>query len=220
MLRPPRPAALAVLALLAAVPSLARADAPGVVARVDGVPITEERLERFFEDYLAERGRGAAAIPAPEAHAALRRQALERLIDAELLWQEARRREISASDAEVSAALAEVRGGFLAPGGFERRLARSGFTAESYAEYLRRQLAIRKLVQREVVARIAVDDAEIEAYLRGDAARLARTEGEGGAAGVRDAVRHMLAARKAREALARRVEALRARSRIEIAPTP
>lgn len=176
--------ALALLAFLATAPADVRAGeggrgvavGPGVAALVNGVPIRAERFERYFEDFLAEKGRSVAAIRSPTAYNALQREALDKLVDTELLWQEAKRRKVLASQAEVDAALAEVKAGFKAPAAFERRLERGGFTAASYVEYLRQQLSIRKLVQQRVVSRLSVRDAEVRAHYDANPERFTRPE--------------------------------------------
>lgn len=167
---------VALLLAFAAAHRPAAALEPGVVARVNGAPITAQRLERFFEDRLAEKGRAVASIRSPAAYAALRREALDRLVDAEVLWQEAQRAGLLATRAEVEAALAEVRAGFTRPGAFERRLERGGFDEETYREHLRRQVSIRKLVQRDVVAKVTVSDAEIRAHYEAHPERFSAPE--------------------------------------------
>lgn len=213
--------ALRACTLVATCLSVALAGETGLAARVNGVGIEAERLQRYFEDYLAERGRSAAGIRSPATYAALHREALEKLIEAELLWQEARRRGVLASKAEVDAALAQVRSGFAAPGAFERRLERGGFTAETYERYLHQQLSIRKLVQKDVVARVSVSDAEVHAYYQANPERFAREAQAGGGripeAEVRKTIREALLAEKAQEALARKVQRLREHGKIEIA---
>jgi peptidyl-prolyl cis-trans isomerase C len=207
------------VALVAATLSLARAGETGVAARVNGVAIEAERLQRYFEDYLAEKGRNVAAIRSPTVYHQLHREALDELIAAELLWQEARRKKIAVASAEIDAAVADVRAGFKKPGSFERRLERGGFTEESYRAYVEKQLAIRKLVQREVVARVSVSDAEVHAYYEANPDRFVRPPPEGGAVPereAREAIRQTLHAEKARETLARKIQALRERGSVEI----
>jgi parvulin-like peptidyl-prolyl isomerase len=210
------------VALVAATLSLARAGETGVAARVNGVAIEAERLQRYFEDYLAEKGRNVAAIRSPTVYKSLYREALDRLVEAELLWQEAKRRKIAVGTGEVDAALDEVRAAFRRPGAFERRLESGGYTPESYREYLRRQLAIRKLVQEDVVARVSVGDGEVHAFYEANRERFVRPAQDGGAATAvpereaRDAIRERLLAEKARDALARKVQALRERGKVEI----
>lgn len=206
--------------LLAATASVAGALEPGVAARVNGVAIGTERLQRYFEDYLVEQGRNVAAIRSPTVYKTLYREALDRLIETELLWQEAQRRKIAVPEAEVAAALQEVRAAFKRPGAFERRLETGGFTAESYRQYLRTQLAIRRLVQEDVVAKLSVGDAEVHAYYEANPEEFVRPEKDGGGrvpeAEVRDAIRAQLFGEKAREALARKVQGLRERGKVEI----
>jgi peptidyl-prolyl cis-trans isomerase C len=163
------------LSLLAAFPA-ARADDSLVAVRVNGVAIGRERVERYFEDYLAEKGRSVAGIRSPAAYEGLYREALEKLVEAELLWQEAERRKLVAPRAEVDAALAEVRAGFKTAEAFRSRLERGGFTEATYADYLRKQLSIRKLVQKEIVARVEVRDDEVHEFYEANPARFTRPE--------------------------------------------
>jgi parvulin-like peptidyl-prolyl isomerase len=204
-------AAAAVLLALAA-PS-PRALEPGVAARVNGVAITTERLDRYFEDFLAESGRNVAAIRSPTAYAALRQQALERLVDTELLWQESQRQRRLATRAEVDAALAEVRAAFRRPGAYEQRLSRGGFTEASYAEYLRVQLSIRRLVQEEIVPAVKVTEADLDAAR--EEAR--RTRPDLPAVEVDRLARGRAASHKAEAALAERLAGLRGKAAIEVA---
>jgi hypothetical protein len=208
----PLAAALVALAVTAPVP---RALEPGVAARVNGVAITSERLDRYFEDFLADAGRNVAAIRSPKAYEGLRRQALERLVDTELLWQEAQRRRIGATRPEAEAALAEVRAGFKRPGAFEARLSRGGFTEASYIEWLRVQLSIRRLVQEEIVARVTVTAAEEDAAreeVRASRPDLPEAE-------ARRAAHEQALAQKAQETLAARIRGLREVAVLELPGT-
>jgi peptidyl-prolyl cis-trans isomerase C len=183
---------------------------------VNGVVISTERLDRYFEDFLAESGRSVAAIRSPNAYEALRGQALARLVDSELLWQEARKRKRLATQPEVDAALAEVRAGFKRPGAFEQRLSRGGFTEASYSEWLRVQLSIRRLVQEEIVPRAGVTDAEVEAAR--EEVRITRPDLPEPQA--RGAAEEKARTRKGEAALAEWLERLRAAATIELARRP
>lgn len=205
--------ALALAAALLLAASSVRPLEPGVAARVNGVAISTERLDRYFEDLLAESGRSVAAIRSPAAYAGLRQQALERLVDTELLWQEAQRRERLAGQAEIDAALREVRAGFKRPGAFEQRLARGGFTEASYAGWLRVQLSIRRLVQEEIVPGVKVTDADVEAAR--EEARAVRPDLPEDEA--RRLARERAAGKKAEAALGARLQALRAAATIDLA---
>lgn len=206
-------AAVALLAAAPPPPPPGPALEPGIAARVNGVSITAERLERYFEDFLVEAGRNVAAIRSPSAYRTLRQQALDRLVETELLWQESQRRKRLATKAEVEAALREVRAGFKRPGAFEQRLSRGGFTEATYAEWLRVQLSIRRLVQEEVVPRVEVTDADV------DAAReeLRATRPDEPEEQARRTAHERAFARKAEAVLAERIQGLRAQARIEVA---
>jgi parvulin-like peptidyl-prolyl isomerase len=156
--------ALAVL-LLGLLAPPARAQIPGLAARVNGRPITNERLERFFEDYATERGRSPASIWQPGPFKQLKREALDRLVEQEVLYQEAERRRLTATPAEAEQAVAVLKAKLSRPGAFARRLERSGFDEAGYQEWVRRQLSVRTLLERETAAAgLTVGDDEVRAF--------------------------------------------------------
>lgn len=128
---------------LALAASVAAAQEVGVAARVNGVDIGIFRLERYFEDYLKEQGRNLGAIRSPNTYKRLKREALERLIDRELLIQEGARRGVVVAEAEVEAAVGRAAAGYKTPEAFERRLREAGFDAAGFAAYLRDDLRAR-----------------------------------------------------------------------------
>jgi parvulin-like peptidyl-prolyl isomerase len=161
-------------ALACALPlgAMAQQQAYGLAARVNGAPITVERLERNFEEYLRERQINITTLRSPARAKQMKREVLDLLVDQELLWQEAQRRQLQATPAEVQTALASLRAGFKTPQGFESRLRAEGFDEASYAAHLGRLLAGGKVLQQTTDA-VVVDDAAIHAfYLENDAAFL------------------------------------------------
>jgi parvulin-like peptidyl-prolyl isomerase len=156
-------------AALAVAAGDARAQVPGLAARVNDATITNERLERYFEERLEERGRIVAGIRSPEAFRSMKREALDELVDRELLWQEAGRRKCVAPRREVDAAMARFRE--QVPGEARRRLLleRGGFTEESYGDYVRRELSIRRLVEKDVAPGVKVTSADVHAFYEANA---------------------------------------------------
>lgn len=152
------PALLAVLLVLRG--EALTAGEYGSAARVNGVEISLFRLERHFEDYLREQRRSVAQIRNPSVYKRLRREALEQLIDKELLWQAANRQGIVVDDAEVARTRAAVAASFSSPAAFERRLQEAGFDEAGYAEYLRREIAASRMLD-QLVPTVSVDDAEV-----------------------------------------------------------
>lgn len=164
MARPLSLAALGVALALTTSGSGARAAGHDLAARVNGAGITRERLDRYFEERLQSQGRPVAGIRSPEAFKALKKEALDALVDRELLWQEARRRKHVAPRKEVEAAMTRFREEIPDPARRRLDLEQAGFTEESYAEYVRQELSIRRLVDRDVVPRVKVSDADVHAF--------------------------------------------------------
>jgi len=121
------------------------------------------RLERYFSEYLTAQGRAVTSIRNPGLYKRLRDQALNELIDKELLWQEARRQGIVISDAQVSAHVGEVEAAFGSPAIFERRLAEAGFDRAQYTEYTRQDMAAQQ-VYAQLSAVDAPSPAEVQAF--------------------------------------------------------
>lgn len=152
---------IVLLCLLLVMAKASWADVPA--ARVNGVEIGLTRLERYFSEYLAAQGRALTSIRNPGLYKRLRDQALNELIDKELLWQEARRQGIAISDAQVSAHVGEVETAFGSPAIFERRLAEAGFDRAQYTEYTRQDMAAQQ-VYAQLSAVDAPTPAEVQAF--------------------------------------------------------
>jgi peptidyl-prolyl cis-trans isomerase C len=150
-------------ALSLCLPGGAVAQHVGDAVRVNGVGIPNERVDRFLVEYLSQKGRNAQAIRHPEAYRQYRREAIDQLVDDELLWQEAVRLGLVAGPAQVEAAVAEGRARYPAPGEFARRLERAGLTEETYPAWARRQASIQNLLAGRLGA-VAVTDAEVHAH--------------------------------------------------------
>lgn len=149
------------LCLLQVLAKASWADMPA--ARVNGVEIGTMRLERYFSEYLDAQGRAVASIRNPNLYQRLRDQALDELIDKELLWQEAQHRGIAISDEQVSAHVGQVEAALGSPAIFERRLAEAGFDRAHYNEYTRRELAAQQ-VYAQLSAVAAPSQVEVEAF--------------------------------------------------------
>jgi peptidyl-prolyl cis-trans isomerase C len=167
-------AAAAALLLAAAVP--AGAVVTGTAARVNGAEITNQRLEAAFEAYLAERGRSPAAIRDPRAYEGLRREALDLLIDEELLWQEARRLKALPSQREVEDEVARERAAYKDAAALARALEAAGLGEAEWPGHVRRQLAVRRLVDRHLARGLSVSDAEVHAFYEENLRRFTRPE--------------------------------------------
>lgn len=188
----------------------AAAQEVGVAAHVNGSQISVFRLERHFEDYLRFRGRNVGAIRNPDVYKRLKREALDQLIDKELLWQEAQRRGIVVPDGAIAAERASIESGYQDPETFRRRLEESGFDAAGYGEYLRHELAARR-AYGELVGDVSVGEEDVRRTLETEPAPpgMPRQEAERQVRAYLEATKR---AEAGREALAR----LRVAATIEV----
>jgi len=164
-----------VLSLLAG-GAWAQGNYPGVAARVNGVEITNEVLQRNYREYLVQNNVNIVSQRSSEKMEKLRRETLDLLIDQEVVWQEAQKRGVTVTPEEVEAVLTDVRAGFKTPDGFARKLTNEGYTEESYREHLRRLLSAQRYLEGVRAAAATVTDADLERFYGENTARLTLPE--------------------------------------------
>jgi peptidyl-prolyl cis-trans isomerase C len=135
----------------------------GLAARVNGVGISNETLERNYEEYLSENNVNVAAIRYPDRIEAMRRETIDLLINQELLWQAAQKQGMVATPEEVSRALDDMQAQFRTEEAFLSRLAIEGYTRESYRAHLERLVSARKYLDT-LSAKVTVSDAEVHTF--------------------------------------------------------
>jgi len=145
-------------------------------ARVNGEEISEFRLERYFAEFLEDQGRAVGNIRNPKAYKQLRQKALDALIDKELLWQEALKRGVVISDADVQRQVDQTRQAIGGPEVFARRLQDAGFDAVSFTEYTRRELAAQQVFAELVQAGGTPDEKQVRAFYEEHRADMGRPE--------------------------------------------
>lgn len=148
----------------------------GAAAKVNGVAISSERLEAGFQELLRERKINAARMQNPERFKALKREALDTLIDQELAWQAAEKAKVTATPREVDDALAETRKAFRSEQAFRERVAADGFSEETYREQVRKVLSGRKYLDQVAKRSVKVTEAEIEAFYKENPDKFDRPE--------------------------------------------
>lgn len=135
----------------------------GLAARVNGVGISNETLERNYEEYLSENNVNVAAIRYPDRIDAMRRETLDLLINQELLWQAAQKQGIVATPEEVSRALDDMQTQFHTEEAFLSRLDIEGYNRESYRMHLKRLVSARKYLDT-LSGEVAVSDTEVHTF--------------------------------------------------------
>jgi parvulin-like peptidyl-prolyl isomerase len=143
--------------------------AVSVVARVNGAPITSDRLElalrRLIPFESFHRNVSAAAVDR------LRTQALDGLVDEELRYQEGERLGLAPSSAELDAGMKAVVARYASRSEFEQARRASGVSIEDVRREIRRTLVIRKAFERTVTSRCQVGPAEAARYYAANPSR-------------------------------------------------
>ncbi|MGB3096718.1 MAG: peptidylprolyl isomerase [Candidatus Deferrimicrobiaceae bacterium] len=159
------------LVLLSGGEAGAQPTAYGLAAKVNGVGISNQTLERNFQEYLREKKVNIAAVRNPDRVKGMRREALDLLIDRELAWQAAQKTEVLATEAEVADAVGAMRGKFKSEKAFVTRLRIEGYTEESYREHVRRLVSARKYMDRVAAKASGISDEEIHAFYTANPAK-------------------------------------------------
>lgn len=169
--------AAALAAGLACTLALAQGIYPGAAVRVNGAEISYQRFNGFYQEYQRQHGINVAARgDYLQLLTRLRREAMDLMVEQELVAQAAEKKGVGADPAQVDAALQELREGFKTQEDFDRRLETEGYTAESYREHVARMMAAGMYLDAIRGGVGEVTDEELEAYYRDNERRLTLPE--------------------------------------------
>lgn len=131
-----------------------------VVARVNGAEIARGQVYEVVKSVLV----GRKGAPSSEEISELTRNALDSLIDLELLYQEAVARQLTVSDSEVSAEVQKSRARFSSQEEFAAALGRIGMSEAKLREDTRKTLLVDKLLAEVSAGQAAVSDEEARVF--------------------------------------------------------
>ncbi len=171
-----RGAALAAL-LAASAGAPAQPIYPGDAARVNDVPISYQRFHGFYVEYRNSKGVSVGARGDQlELLTRLRGEAMDLMIEQELIAQAAERAGVEVDAADVDAEVAKLREVFDDENSFVMRLEDEGYTPESYREHVARMMAGKRWLDGVRMAAPDVSDEELEQYYRDNEHRLTYPE--------------------------------------------
>jgi parvulin-like peptidyl-prolyl isomerase len=148
--------------LLAGSPLMAQAYGPALT--INGVEITRAKVSAQVDHMINQRGLNSGGITQPAVYEQLQQDVVERLITQELLWQEAQRRGVIASDADVDEQLNNMKGGFENEQAFLFQIKAGGFSEKAYREDIRQQRSVQQMIAGELAQEVAVSDEEIQEF--------------------------------------------------------
>ena len=145
--------------------ALALAQAQTILAaRVNGTGISQEQLERSFDEDLRQRKLNLLQIRNPERVKQMKRAVLDRLIEQELFWQQAQIANTVANPQEVEQAFQSTQGQFKSKESFERRLLSEGYTPETYRVLVKKQVSATKYANSVGAKSATVSDQEVHQF--------------------------------------------------------
>lgn len=144
---------------------------PDVWAVVNGKELRRDHVERLYRTMLSPD----AGIPTDEEALGAKLSILEDLINDELLLARAPGLQVAPTEDEVTAAVAEQRGQ-LAEADFAKQLADRRISPEEFRAEVRREMTVRKVVEKEVNDKVTVSDEEVTAFYEKNRAQFNVTE--------------------------------------------
>src|SRR5580698_3561182 len=130
----------------------------GVVSTVNGHPILRADVDKAYNTQLANNPQQAP--PSTDQADSLRLNILHELIVEEIVEQRAAKQNLTATDSEVDAKLAEYKAPFTEEQ-FQARLKASKLTLDELRREIRHTLTQTKLFNKEIDSKITVTDSDV-----------------------------------------------------------
>jgi peptidyl-prolyl cis-trans isomerase SurA len=138
-----------------------RGHSADVVATVNGHAIMRTDMDKAYQTQLGDSPQQQQL--SQEQADSLRLNVLRALIDQEIVEQRAAKMNLTATNEEVDAKLAEMKAPYTEEQ-FQARLKASNQTVDDLKHALRRNLTIGKLLNKEINSKITVTDADVTNY--------------------------------------------------------
>jgi peptidyl-prolyl cis-trans isomerase SurA len=132
------------------------APAADVWGVVNGKEIKRDEVEKYYRTRISPEGQE----PSTEEALSLKLNVIDELINNEILLERAKKLNLEASDGEVEDKFTEFKSPYTEEE-FQRQLKERGVTVEDLKNTVRRELSIQKLINREVVSKVAISDQDI-----------------------------------------------------------
>jgi peptidyl-prolyl cis-trans isomerase C len=146
---------------------------PGDAVRVNDETISYQRFHGFYLEYRNSSGvQVGARGDQLQQFTQLRREAMELMIEQELVKQAAEAAGIHADPQEVEQHIAQLREVFDNEDQFRMKLEEDGFTEDSYHRHIERMTAAKVYLDRIRERTSKVADAEVEQFYRDNPERL------------------------------------------------
>ena len=139
------------------------AEADAKIAVINGVAISRQQFDRELTIHLERVSRQGQQVSDAQM-AALKRDVLEGLIEREVLYQQSQKAGIKITDQSVDEQLAVIKKRFPGEQDFKNALSAMNLTEDEVKSQIARGLAIRELIDQQIMSKITVSDEESKAY--------------------------------------------------------
>lgn len=156
---------------------LGQAAAPdAMVARVEETVITGAMLNQQLNALVQQYSAQLPPEQLSQIQPMLRQQAIESLINQNLLLQEATRQGITPTEEDVDSQIEAIVAQFPSRAAFESQLGLSGLTIDVLREDIKRNLKIQKLVEAQFPPDLEATDEEIKEFYSANTAQFEQPE--------------------------------------------
>jgi peptidyl-prolyl cis-trans isomerase C len=135
----------------------------GTVAVVNGSVITREDFDREVDGLLQRLASMGRSFDDSQL-LALKKEVLEGLINAELLYQETQRRGITVEEAAIDEELKTLKGGFANEDAFRAALSTANLSEALLRSQIKRRQAIEHFIAQEFAEKVRVSDKQTKDY--------------------------------------------------------
>ena len=148
--------AMAGALLFAALTGCTRTPSPDVWATVNGHPITESEVNKYYQNQVSSRQQQ----PTADEAAMLKLEILHQRIGEEVIRQQAEKLHLVATDAEVDAKIAQLKAPYT-EAQFNEQLKTKGLTMDDIRRDYWLNLTMEKVMNKEIESKINISDADV-----------------------------------------------------------
>jgi peptidyl-prolyl cis-trans isomerase C len=140
-----------------------------MIAKVNGTPITSAQVEQELSNIVAQYQNNVPPDQLQQLQPKLRTQALENLINTQLLFREADSKGIKPSSEAINTELDGIISRFPSPEAFQQQMAKVGISREQMLKDIEQQLKVNTLVKEALVGvETTITEEEVSQFYQGN----------------------------------------------------
>lgn len=138
--------------------------AADIAAKVNGVAISEKEVDRIIKEMAAQYKSKSNNAITDEMMKNAKTAILNKLIDAELLYQAGQKLDIKDLDKQVDVQFEQKKKQFASTADYEKALKETNLTEKDLKLLVRKDIVINNLLSKEVADKVTVTDEEVKKF--------------------------------------------------------